>query len=164
MAMDMGLTCDTCGEKITSPEQGLIEWYIPNDEHGIRRCVNLRLVHIKSASPLTRIKYKTKGCTFDLREEFLAPEGTAESRPLSEFLGPDGLMRLLSFIGNGEFPAVEVIKMIKRLNVPGYETARHYFRRAIIEGAIPAEVSQDYPEQKDINAVLEWIEQKRKTA
>ncbi len=164
MAMDMGLTCDTCGERITSPEQGLIEWYISADEHGIRRFGNLRLVHVKSASPLTRIRLKRKGCSFDLREEFFVPEGTVESRALSEFLGPDGLMRLLSFIGNGDFPVAEVLKMIKRLNVPGYETARHYLRRAISEGAIPEQVSQDYPEQKDINVVLEWLEQKRKTA
>lgn len=158
--MDMHLTCDTCGEKIISPEEGRIEWYSFEDENGIRKHNKLRLVHEISASPLKKMNLKRKGCAFDLREEYFDPEGTVESDSLSEFLGPDGLMRLLSFIAKGEFPLTEVLRMIKRLNIPGYETARHHFRRAVSVGAISPETSEDYPEQKDIDAVLNWLQRK----
>ncbi len=161
--MGMNLTCDTCGEKINSPEQGRIEWFSFNDENGVRRHCNLRLVHDILVSPLKKMNLKRKGCAFDLHEEFFKSEGSVESHALSEFLGPDGLMRLLSFIANAEFPVADVIRMIKRLNIPGYETARHFFRRAVNEGVILQGVSEDYPEQKDINAVLEWLQQKQKS-
>lgn len=159
--MNTYLTCDTCGEKIISPDEGQIEWYSFDDENGIRRHNNLRLVHELSASPLKKMKLKRKGCAFDLRAEYFNTEGSVESHSLSEFLGPDGLMRLLSFIAKGEFPVAEVLRIIKRLNIPGYETARHYFRRAVSEGVISPGTLEDYPEQKDIDAVLNWLQQKR---
>lgn len=162
--MEVYLTCDTCGEKITAPEEGQIEWFAYNDEKGIHRNSNLRLVHQVTVSPLKRMNLKRKGCGFDLWGGYYPSGSKVESRALSEFLGSDGLMRLLSFIANGEFPVIDVIRLIKRLNVPGYEIARHYIRRAVTEGAILPDVSEEYPEQKDINAVLQWLQQKRKVA
>jgi hypothetical protein len=160
--MDIHWTCDTCGEKIMSPEEGLIEWYAFYDENGIHRRRNLRLVHAFSASPLKRMKLKRRGCAFDQHEEFYKAEGTIDDQPLANFLGPDGLMRLLLFIAGGEFPVAEVLKMIKRLHVPGYETARDYFRAAISAGVIEQCIMEDYCDQRDINAVLKWLEEKRR--
>jgi hypothetical protein len=161
MAMDLYWICDTCGEKIKSPEEGLIEWYSCNDENGIRRSRKIRLVHQLSASPLRKIKMFRKGCAFDLHENIVNVEGFADNRPLAGFLGPDGLMQLLSFVAKGEFPVVEVVEMIKRLHVPGYEVARHYFRAAISEGVVDAGVPGNFYEQSQINAVLKWIDEKR---
>jgi hypothetical protein len=91
-----------------------------------------------------------------MHEHQLTTEGTVESEPLSGFLGPDGLMRLLSFFEKGHFPVSEVARMIKRLHVPGYEEARGYFRPAIFQGIIkPADPEECYC-QSDINAVLKW--------
>jgi len=160
--MDVYWICDTCGEKIISPDKGMIEWYSREDEDGIRRSSKLRLVHQLSASPLRKMNMFRKGCAFDLHENTMNVEGFVSNEPLSAFLGPDGLMRLLSLIAGGEFPVVEVLKMIKRLHVPGYEIARDYFRTAISEGVIESASSGDFYEQRHINAVLQWMDARRR--
>jgi hypothetical protein len=162
ITMDTHWTCDTCGEKIISPEEGLIEWHSFDDEKGIHRCRNLRLVHEFAASPLRKMKLKRRGCAFDLHEEFCKTEGTITDQPLAKFLGPEGLMYLLSFIAEGEFPVAEILKMIKRLHIPGYELARDYFRAAVSAGVIEPCTTEDYYDQRNINAVLKWLEEKRR--
>lgn len=153
--------CDTCGEKIRSPEEGLIEWYSVGDEKGIHRRANLRLVHRLSASPLKKLNLKRKGCEFDMRKESFRTEGEVDNQPLGEFLGPDGLMRLLSLISEGEFPVAEVVKMIKRLHIPGYEMARDYFRAATFEGILAPGKRGDFCSQSDIAAVLKWMDERK---
>lgn len=44
---------------------------------------------------------------------------------LERFLGPDGLILLLSLLAAGELPTVEVIELAKRVQIPGYELARN---------------------------------------
>lgn len=74
------------------------------------------------------------------------------------FLGADGLMMLLGFIANNELPTPEVLEMIKRLHIPGYEHARLHFERAIAEGVFePTTVEGFYP-TRDIQCVLDYIE------
>jgi hypothetical protein len=156
--------CDTCGGKIHSPEEGMIEWYSVDDEKGIRRRANLRLVHGPAASPLIKLNLKRKGCAFDMREESFWSAGWVENRPLGEFLGPDGLMRLLSLISEGEFPVAEVVKMIKRLHIPGYEMARDCFRAATFEGILAPGIQVDFCSQRDIAAVLKWMEERKQAS
>lgn len=156
--------CDTCGEKIRSPEEGLIEWYAVADEKGIHRRTNLRLVHGFSASPLGKLNLKRKGCSFDLRKGSFRIEGEVDSRPLGDFLGPDGLMLLLSLISEGEFPVPEVVKMIKRLHIPGYEMARHYFRAATFDGILAPDTQEDSCSQRDIDAVLKWLDERKQAS
>ena len=43
---------------------------------------------------------------------------------LPEFLGPDGLLHFLDFIAKGSIETPDVLEMIKRLHVKGYEQAR----------------------------------------
>ena len=157
--MDTYWICDTCGQKITSPEKGLIEWYSFKDDDGVRRSRNLRLVHDKSASPLKNLK--RNGCAFDTLRGIIMPESEIGNHPLTKYLGPDGLMFLLSLMDEGEFPVAEVQKMIKRLHIPGYESARDYFRMAISEGVIKPGTPEGYYDQNDINAVLKWVQERR---
>jgi hypothetical protein len=157
MEMDTYWFCDTCGGKINSPGEGLIEWYSFNDSAGVLRHSNFRLVHEISASPLKKLNLKRKGCEFDLFKEGIKLEGNIENQPLAVFIGPDGLMRLLSFIAEGNFPVVEVLRMIKRLHVPGFEIARDFFGAAASEGVIRQGTPDAYHDQGDINAVLQWL-------
>ena len=60
------------------------------------------------------------GCQFDDDD----PAYMSMDLSLTEFLGPDGLMHLLDFIAKGRVETSEVLEMIKRLNVPGYEQSR----------------------------------------
>lgn len=154
--------CDTCGEKIHTPQEGVIEWYADTDEKDGKRRSKLRLVHVLSASPLRRINMKRKGCEFDLHPEQFKTEGTVENQPLGDFLGPDGLVHLLSLISEGEFPVVEVLRMIKRLHIPGYEMARDSFRQAALQGIIEPDAKGDHCNQSDITAVLKWMEERKR--
>jgi hypothetical protein len=161
MDMDTYWLCDTCGGKINSPGEGLVEWYTFNDDEGVIRHGNFRLVHEISASPLKKMNLKRKGCEFDLRAARIKVEGAIENQPLAIFLGPDGLMRLLSFIADGNFPVAEVLRMIKRLHVPGFEMARDFFAAAASEGVIRQGTPDTYHDQGDINAVLQWLKARR---
>jgi hypothetical protein len=160
--MNVHWICDTCGEKIKSPEEGLIEWYSCNDENGIRRSGKIRLVHLLSASPLRKIEMFRKGCVFDMHKDIMTVEGFVSNQPLAGFLGADGLMRLLSLLAEGEFPVVEVVEMIKRLHVPGYEIARNYFQKAVSEGVIDACAPGEFYGQSQISAVLQWLDERRR--
>ncbi|HOP41545.1 MAG TPA: hypothetical protein PLI53_10935, partial [Geobacteraceae bacterium] len=146
---------------IQSPIEGIVEWYSFIDEHGVPRGGKLRLVHECSVSPLLKMGLKRKGCSLDMHEELYGSTGTTGSAPLGEFLGPGGLMRLLSFITGEEFPAGDVIRMIKRLHVPGYEAARIFFRKAALEGIVQPKTSEDQYCFNDIAAVLQWLEERK---
>ncbi len=60
------------------------------------------------------------GCQFNDDD----PTYMSMDSSLSEFLGPDGLMHLLDFVAKNSVETSEVLEMIKRLNVPGYEQGR----------------------------------------
>lgn len=44
---------------------------------------------------------------------------------LERFIGPDGLILLLSLLAAEELPPVEVIELARRVQIPGYELARN---------------------------------------
>lgn len=106
--------CDTCGQPIEKAEDGWVEWisYV-----GDKQGRDLRLVHSFSASPKTD---NTK-CQFNESYEYNKDSGMVSDNSLSEFVGSDGLMRLLVFISENELPTADVLAMIKRVHIPGYE-------------------------------------------
>ncbi len=159
MDMDTYWFCDTCGGKINSPGEGVVEWYTIKDGEGVIRHINVRLVHGISASPLKKLNLKKKGCEYDLDVSGLKikPEGVIENKSLDAFLGADGLMRLLSFMAEGNYPNAAVLMMIKRLHVPGFELARQFFGAAASEGIVKVGAPDAYHGQEDINAVLQWL-------
>ena len=143
--------CDSCGQAIEDVSHGWVEWLLRKEgDKYIGR--GLRLVHHCSAhEPLdTRCQYRE-------RNEYQRDESILNDLPLTDFVGPDGLITLLSFIARGELPADEVLEMIKRLHVPGYEQARFHFDAAIAEGVFEPNTMPGYYSLHDINAVLEYI-------
>jgi len=142
--------CDSCHQPITDVSHGWVEWLTRN-EGGKHIGRGLRLVHHCSAhEPLDG------RCQCDVRAERARDVSSLSDLPLTDFVGPDGLITLLSLIADEEVPTEEVLEMIKRLHVPGYEHARFHFDAAIADGVFEPNTRPGYYSIHDINAVLEY--------
>jgi hypothetical protein len=148
----MPWTCDNCGQPINAAEDGYVEWLAFNG--GAR---NLHLVHHSPASP----RRPNGDCYFDEEAERRRDGATVRSLSLTDFLGPNGLMQLLILLSEGELPKDEVIEMIQRIHIPGYEQARPHFARALAEGVFEPNTPEGFYWQNDINAVLKFAAQHR---
>ena len=141
--------CDRCGQVIAKPEHGLLQWLTRSkDGHSAGR--DLRIVHVNHASPLGL----PNGCGPDVREEFARDGSGLSDVPLHWMLNSDGLVRLLAFVEEGEFPANDVNRIIMRLLVPGYEKARPYFQKAIDAGIVDLELPNDYFYQSQLGDIV----------
>ena len=146
--------CDSCGEKIADVEHGWVEWLVrKEDEKRVGRA--LRLVHHCSARDPLNGK-----CQYKEAEEFHKDKSTIGDLPLKNLVGADGLMELLSMLAEGELAKEEVLEMIKRLHVPGYEQARHHFDDAISYGVIEPNTLPGYYSTREIAKTLEFINAK----
>lgn len=116
--------CDHCGEFIQKPTDGWVQW---KNDTADTQSWDLSLVHHFSASPLVG---KSR-CYF---EEKPGSKEHVRNMHLEHFLGPDGLLRLIRFTEGTRFPLDEVLELIRRLNVPGYDVARQYQSEAIAAG------------------------------
>ena len=67
-------------------------------------------------------------------------------------------MRLLVMVHEKELPADDVLEMIKRLNIPGYEHARLHFERAMAEDVFEPNMPPHFYFQHDIDATLEFAQ------
>lgn len=105
--------CDTCGKLISAIEDGWVEWITYKDSNGKSKARDFRLVHGSG-----------KRCQFDEQAEFHKDGGVLSDLPLEHFLGTEGLMLLLCKIDEGEIPTNQLVEMIKRLHIPGYEIDR----------------------------------------
>ncbi|HHA2867180.1 TPA: hypothetical protein ACOFCH_000055 [Stenotrophomonas maltophilia] len=164
MAVDAPWTCDQCGHPILSVDDGWVEWL--NGRNGpddIQRSAHhLRLVHHRHASPNADRK---SACYHDEDQWFAAKRYTVADLPLSSFVGPDGLITLLSFLADKRFSEEsEVLELIKRLHVPNYEAARHYFDAAIANGVFEPRSAPSYYDQREMRAVLDWVEEQEEQA
>jgi hypothetical protein len=148
-AFHMGWRCATCGQLITRIEDGWVEWLAGEDEDGNALLRGLRLVHWITASPRP-----DHACQYDQRHEFKNSRSVVEGLPLGSFVGPDGLMLLLSLIAPGELPINEVLELIKRVQIPGYEQARELFDDAIAQGVLKPSIGEGYYLQSEIEALL----------
>ena len=146
--------CDTCLEPIESADDGWVEWIEYDDAHGKRRGRDLRLVHHIPASP----RSKPHGCQHDERLESQKDRGILYDLSLTDFQGPNGLMRLLVMIHEDQLPRDDVLELIKRINIPGYEHARFHFDRAMAEGAFEPNMPPHFYFQQDIEAFLDFAE------
>ena len=148
--------CDTCGERINTVEDGWVEWIVAGNSAGERRGRNLRLVHHLPASP--RRQEREYGCQINERRECDRNEVLLD-QSLSDSVGPDGLMNLLSMLAEGELPKESVIEMIKRLHIPGYEVARLHFVEAAEAGIFEPNAMPGVYWQEDMDAVLRYMEE-----
>lgn len=121
--------CDTCGGLIESPDQGYVEWVTDNGRNSARE---FHIVHHALYSPLKPVRncyqHKLGGCL-----------------ALTDFLGADGLVEMLSFLDTGEILQPEYrghhvadlrewVEFARRLFVPYYEEARRFWSRAAEAG------------------------------
>ena len=79
-----------------------------------------------------------------------------EGLPLERFVGPDGLMLLLSLIAEGEMPTPDLLELVKRLHIPGYEQTRDLFSEAILGGAVAPLIGEGFYLQSEIRELLTW--------
>jgi hypothetical protein len=142
--------CDSCGGLIEKPDDGWVEW-ISLGSSKLGR--DIRLVHKFGAVSGN----KKDRCMFNGRAEFAKDGGTVADNSLTGFLGTDGLMRLLVFISESELPTPDVLEMIKRLHIPGYEQARKHFKEAINAGVFEPNMPERFYGQSDINATIKFI-------
>ncbi len=110
------------------------------DEPGTSRVKGLRLVHSL--------------CRYDDRREFRKDHSLAEGLPLERFVGPDGLMLLLSLIAEGEMPTADLLELMNRIHIPGYEQTRELFSEAIHGGAVAPLIGEGFYLQSEIREVL----------
>lgn len=149
--------CDTCGERITKAEDGWVEWIILKDKSGgHRRKRDMRLVHHFPSSP----RKQGEGCQFNQKAEFAKDQGIIGDLSLQDFLGPKGLMTLLSFIAEEGVANSGVLEMIKRLHIPGYEIARFHMEEAVRSGAVETNTYPGYPSPREIKEILKYAEEK----
>jgi hypothetical protein len=145
--------CDSCGQTIEKAEDGWVEWVSLSLQGVNPSGRGLRLVHTNVSSP-------TDGpnrCQYNQDIEYEKDKGLIKDLPLTSFIGPDGLMRLLIFISQNELPNEEVLEMIKRLHIPEYEQARNYFKQAISEGVFEPNTPDNYHFQREIKATIKYI-------
>ena len=139
--------CDSCGKTIEYAEDGWVEWLVRQEGeryvgHG------LHLVHQHPAPGLPDCRYQM--------EVFRHEAFVIHDVDLLECVGADGLVELLSMIAGEVVPTSELVEMIQRLHVPGYEYARSYFEAAIEAGVIEPSNRAGFFLTKDINAVNAW--------
>ena len=143
--------CDLCGKIIENPRQGIVEWLTVSTNGN---SYGLHLVHRVSSDTPQRCQYEPKSIFRDLN-------ATISSIPMTKFLGPDGLQEFLSILASDRLPKLEVLVMIKRFHVPGYEVVRPHIIKASALGVISS--SQDILHQKDIQLIINFLEKKGQT-
>lgn len=145
------IICDTCGQKITAASEGWVEWLM-NRQKTSPEGFGIRIVHHNAKSG------GDHGCQYNEHVEFERSGATLNDLPLSFFTTSDGLMLLLSFIGREVLPKEEVIEIIKRLHIPGYERVRSHLEEAISHEIYEPATPPGYPTTSDIERVIEWLD------
>jgi hypothetical protein len=150
----LGWICDTCHEPIEKAGDGVVEYFAGNfDDHGKKPARQLHLVHHFTASP--RATKSDRGCYW---EDKVTKDGmTIEWSSLTDHVGPDGLMEMLQLLHETHIPVEDVVEMTKRLQIPGYEHARHHFDEAIAEDVFQPNQPAGFYRQDDISEVLKWL-------
>ena len=95
--------CEVCGRQIERVEDGRLSWFEPDDAS--RR--NLRLTH-RECLPAQEAEFERDGAIL-------------QDLQLQRYLGSDGLQELLRLLTVSDDFNLDVIWMIIRLHVPGYE-------------------------------------------
>jgi len=148
-----GWRCDSCGELVSDVQAGWVEWVATEEINGKPEAGGLRLVHHRNSSPRGQ---ESHACQYNPRDEFRKNLGIVEGLPLDRFLGPDGLILLLSMIAEGELPVQELIEFAKRVQIPGYEAVYEMVDDAVSEGVIAPCISRGFYLQCEIWDVLQW--------
>jgi len=140
--------CDACGHPINTAKQAMLQWLtkIVGDRTVGR---DLRIVHHALSSPLG-----PGGCYADETEALRIDGSILADNHLDFYVGPNGLVALLSMSEHGELPCSDVNKVIMRLFVPGYEEARRYFQKAVTTGLVSPNLPRGYFFQHDLKVIV----------
>lgn len=119
--------CDHCGEIINTSNEGWLEWYKDIIEKEFSKRKGYRIVH------------HNKHCMYDTRQMFSQNKLVSDMH-LTDYIGPDGLVLLLSDLDYGDVENnSELVEIIRRLHTPYYEEARKYHDIAKEEGYFSGE-------------------------
>lgn len=137
--------CDKCGKKIESIKDGWVEWLIPTKN-------NMPEKHNKGMRIVHAINCLYTDWECDKENAILGDDS------LENFCGPDGLMDLLQFVSDDMFEnKEEVLEIIKRIHIPGYEYARNFIDVAISEGVYEPNTKENYCSQNDIRKIIDFF-------
>jgi hypothetical protein len=140
--------CDSCAQTILAAEEGWVEWLVRQEgERQVGR--GMRLVHHATAPGFS-------GCQYQTDVEQQRDGSLVHDCALADFVTDDGLIQLLAMIAGEEVPTVEVLEMIERLHIPGYEYARLHFEAAINDGVFVPNTRPGYYSTSQINLVNAW--------
>jgi len=146
-----GWRCDSCADMITSVQAGWVEWLASEDKHGNDVLSGLRLVHRGRQK-----KVPNHNCRYDPLQEFRSGRTIVEGLPLERLVGADGLMILLSLLAEGELPHQEILELVKRVQIPGYELVRNLSPRGQRSKLLSPVLSHGYYLQSEIREMLGW--------
>ena len=149
-----GWRCDSCADMITSVQAGWVEWLASEDKHGKDILRGLRLVHRGRQK-----NARNHNCRYDPLQEFRSGRTIVEGLPLERLVGADGLMILLSLLADGELPHREILELIKRVQIPGYELVRNLAPRGQHSKLLSPVLSDGYYLQSEIREMLGWANQ-----
>jgi hypothetical protein len=129
--------CDKCQQPIPCAKHGILEWTY---DHERRLLKGFKIVHHAAYSPV-KSAFRPNPCSF---YDGRAALGDVS---LQDLVGAAGLAYLLSWVDQGPFvdqvnrgPEVasllEWTEIVRRLQLPFYEEARHYLDEANEEGGL----------------------------
>ncbi|MCZ8521141.1 MULTISPECIES: hypothetical protein [Paenibacillus] len=111
--------CDSCGETISSVQEGQLEWIQHKDRTSLQ---GFRIVHLS-------------GCHY--QEDELQKMEISEHTALQDCVGSKGLVKLFGLLESKNYvDRTEIMDLIRRLHIHYYEEARLYWPRAIQEDII----------------------------
>jgi hypothetical protein len=149
-----GWRCDSCAGTITSVQAGWVEWLASEDKQGNDILRGLRLVHRERQK-----NARNRNCRYDPLEQFRSGRTIVEGLPLERLVGADGLMILLSLLAEGELPHREILELVKRVQIPGYELVRNLSPRGQHSKLLSPFLRNGYYLQSEIREMLAWANQ-----
>lgn len=152
----MGWRCASCHRLITRVEDGWVEWLAFEDLNSSPVVNGFRLVH-RAETPGRGLRRRC--CRYDRRKVFRNNKSIVEGLALERFIGPDGLMTLLSFLDSGEFPKAEILELAKRVQIPGYELARNLLGCRIPSKAFTPYLGHGYYLQSELQKLAKAVNQ-----
>lgn len=145
-----GWRCDRCGWLITAIQEGWVEWLASENDDKEEVFSGLQLVH---QGPIHQ-NGREQVCRYDRLKEFRNAKTIVEGLPLERFVGPDGLMVLLSLLAAGNLPKSQLLELAKRTQIPGYEVARNLLQGPISPDPVAPFLGQGYYLQSEIREMI----------
>lgn len=156
--------CDTCGDIIEKPSDGMLEWIdYDNDETNSHEVHSFRIVHHSGASR------KRNGSNISC---FKHVDWKGSSQDLCDYLHPDNKMaRILSFLDEGIHektysgcPITDMknyVNTVRRLTIPYFEEAILYWDDAKNDGYFAEVNSVEVYELNTLKALIVRYSPKR---